>query len=667
MPGYTAVYHEGLNEREIAKLFNRAKLFVNTSWYEGFSLPVLEAMACGTPVVTSNNMGAESFCRDGENAFVVRYGDMNRLGNIIIDVLTARVSTLEMVKKGLETARLFSDRTSRTRFVDVYQKLLRTTFAHSAVSSLLSSAGEAKAPAVSSENPTFSILVPTFNQAHYLSHTLESIRRQTYDCWEAIVVNDGSTDDTRSVAERYAVADGRIRYFEKANGGVASALNEALRHARGEWICWLSSDDVFDPRKLGIHLREIHNKPVIKFFYTGYYAIHEPSGKKLNVQLDQQYLPPPADALISFFYANYINGITACIHRTAFEQVGLFNEILRYGQDFDMWLRIAAHHSPVFIPQKTAGYRIHSQQGARKFPEAGEYDSSLSCAWFLNQNPFEALFPHTDFSSAEQAVDAVRKALSVAADDRAYVNRLGFGRLIVDRLREWLSLRCPQAMRPAMEQAVQQFAAQVLQSNASAEVKNSFAVLASPSRHSSGFVAVDPLDFIMQFAARLNQAVDPRQRAALEKYITHIQPMLLGRKQLLEPRMARAVKFLGHGRCDVALTGLGQVEESTTESLFGEVFWNLKGCAHLGLLQLEEAKSAFERALRLNPESAEACAGLGEVFYQSQLHRYAKTMFEWAVRNDPTNQRARARLAEVNQKLGFPAEHVQLVEESVPA
>lgn len=667
MPGYTAIYHEGLTEREMATLFNRVKLFVNTSWYEGFSLPVLEAMACGTPVVTSNNMGAEGLCRDGENAFVVRYGDMNRLGNIIIDVLTGKISVLEMVKKGLETARLFSDRHSRTRFVEVYQTLLGTTFAHSAVSTFLNSAGEAKAPTLSVENPTFSILVPTFNQAHYLPQALESIRRQTYQRWEAIVVNDGSTDDTKSIAQRYAIADERIRYVEKANGGVASALNEALRHARGEWICWLSSDDVFEPRKLEIHCHEICNRPDTKFFYTGYYVIHEPSGKKLDVQLDQQYLPPPEEALISFFYSNYVNGITVCIHRTAFEQTGLFNEALRYGQDFDMWLRLAARYAPVFIPRKTAGYRVHAQQGAQQFPEAGEYDSSLSCGWFLNQNPFEALFPHTDFSSGAQAVDAIRKALSVAADDRAYVNRLGFGRLIVERVNEWLSTRCSQALRPEVEQVVKQVSLRVLQSAASAEVKDGFAELVSPNRDFSCFISVDPLDFIKQFATHHHRVSDPRQRAALEKYIAHIEPILVRNKKLFEHGLARAVELLGYGRSHEALTVLAQIEGLTIGLPPEEEFWNLKGSAHLGLLQLEEAKCAFERALRINPESGEACEGLGEVFYQSELDQYAKMMLEWAVRNDPTNQRAKKRLAEVNRKLGFSAEHVQLMEESVPA
>src|SRR6185295_15042078 len=100
-------------------------------------------------------------------------------------------------------------------------------------------------------------LVPTYNHSRFLPAALDSLRAQTYENWEAIVVDDGSTDETPSILEQYTARDKRIRAFRKPNGGVASALNEALRRASGEWICWLSSDDLFDPEKLQVHVRAI--------------------------------------------------------------------------------------------------------------------------------------------------------------------------------------------------------------------------------------------------------------------------------------------------------------------------------------------------------------------------------------------------------------------------
>ena len=94
-------------------------------------------------------------------------------------------------------------------------------------------------------NPQFSILVPTYNHADYLAEALDSLLAQTVRDWEAIVVNDGSTDHTAEVLARYTAKDPRIKAFAQPNGGTAAALNRALAEARGTWICWLSSDDIF--------------------------------------------------------------------------------------------------------------------------------------------------------------------------------------------------------------------------------------------------------------------------------------------------------------------------------------------------------------------------------------------------------------------------------------
>ena len=107
--------------------------------------------------------------------------------------------------------------------------------------------------------------MPTYNQARYLGAALDLILNQTDPSWEAIVVDDGSTDQTSSVIAQYAALDRRIRAFRKPNGGVASALNMALTQATGEWIHWLSSDDMFEPHKLAVNRRWIPRTPTANF------------------------------------------------------------------------------------------------------------------------------------------------------------------------------------------------------------------------------------------------------------------------------------------------------------------------------------------------------------------------------------------------------------------
>ena len=91
--------------------------------------------------------------------------------------------------------------------------------------------------------PFFSIIIPCYNQAHFLSDCLESLQQQSYTNWEAIVVNDGSTDNTNQVANQFVTKDSRIKLFEKDNGGLSSARNYGLENISGQRIIFLDSDD----------------------------------------------------------------------------------------------------------------------------------------------------------------------------------------------------------------------------------------------------------------------------------------------------------------------------------------------------------------------------------------------------------------------------------------
>jgi len=112
-----------------------------------------------------------------------------------------------------------------------------------------------------------SVIIPVYNGANYLREAVESALAQTHPDVEVIVVNDGSNDGgaTHDVALSFR---SRIRYIEKANGGVASALNAGIREMRGDFFSWLSHDDVFYPEKLArqvAHLRRLNDDKAISF------------------------------------------------------------------------------------------------------------------------------------------------------------------------------------------------------------------------------------------------------------------------------------------------------------------------------------------------------------------------------------------------------------------
>lgn len=99
-------------------------------------------------------------------------------------------------------------------------------------------------------NPLISIIVPCYNQAQYLDECIQSVFDQTYKNWECIIVNDGSPDNAGDVAQKWVEKDARFKYFEKENGGVASARNFGIEKASGTWILPLDADDLINPKYL---------------------------------------------------------------------------------------------------------------------------------------------------------------------------------------------------------------------------------------------------------------------------------------------------------------------------------------------------------------------------------------------------------------------------------
>src|SRR6185437_13050535 len=102
-----------------------------------------------------------------------------------------------------------------------------------------------------------SVIIPCYNQAHFLTAAVDSVLAQAYTDWECIIVNDGSTDNTESVALAYAEKDRRIKYTRKENGGLSSARNTGLNIAAGKFIQFLDADDVLEPQKFSMQLQSL--------------------------------------------------------------------------------------------------------------------------------------------------------------------------------------------------------------------------------------------------------------------------------------------------------------------------------------------------------------------------------------------------------------------------
>jgi len=214
-------------------------------------------------------------------------------------------------------------------------------------------------------NPLVSIAIPVFNGSNYLAEAIDSALAQTYHNIEVLVVNDGSTDGgaTREIALSYR---NRIRYFEKENGGVSSALNLAIREMLGGWFSWLSHDDLFLPEKTRKQV-EFISKTRADIVYGDYQFINE-KGALLQRSSDVVSLSAKGNLFYQMLSGYPVNGCTTLISRKVFERIGYFNPALPTTQDYDFWFRCAKEFEFHLLPEVVIKSRIHKDQDTNKWP-----------------------------------------------------------------------------------------------------------------------------------------------------------------------------------------------------------------------------------------------------------------------------------------------------------
>lgn len=242
-----------------------------------------------------------------------------------------------------------------------------------------------------SGQPLVSVVIPTYNYGRYVAEAVESALGQTYPSVEVIVVDDGSTDDTRqrlapyvagSALQRLLGTKPPVRLVRQANRGAPAALNRGIRLARGEWIAWLSADDTFLPTKLQEQVAYAVQHPEERVIYTDWYLV-DAAGRVTTTVRSLQFTYHE-QLVRALFGACVINGSTTLIHRTCFEQDGLFAEDLPQAHDWDLWLRLARDFHFGYVAKPLVKYRWHGANLSRQ-PDALAYNSEVlrrARAWY---------------------------------------------------------------------------------------------------------------------------------------------------------------------------------------------------------------------------------------------------------------------------------------------
>lgn len=216
--------------------------------------------------------------------------------------------------------------------------------------------------------PLISVIIPVYNGSNYIEEAITSVLKQTYTNYEILVVNDGSTDNdkTKKLVLKYK---DKVKYFEKTNGGVASALNYGISRAKGEYISWLSHDDIYNEDKLLRQveiLNNLSNKKTILF--SNFELINEKSKVYAKTDFYSRFTKQELENNILPVLKGTTNGCTMLIPKSIIEETGGFDESKKTTNDYIMWFKIFSKYPVEFIPNYLIKYRIHSEQDTKRSP-----------------------------------------------------------------------------------------------------------------------------------------------------------------------------------------------------------------------------------------------------------------------------------------------------------
>lgn len=212
-----------------------------------------------------------------------------------------------------------------------------------------------------SQAGTVTVIIPTFNRSPCLPRALDSVLAQTFQPVEVIVVDDGSDDGTAALVKR---SYPQVSYLHQARRGVSAARNQGIRNSTGTWLAFLDSDDTWLPDKLAIQLEALRRNPDLHICHTDEIWIRR--GRRVNPA--RKHAKRGGWIFRDCLPLCCISPSSVIIHRSVFDQVGLFDESLPVCEDYDLWLRITARFPVLYVAEKlTVKYGGHRDQLSRKY------------------------------------------------------------------------------------------------------------------------------------------------------------------------------------------------------------------------------------------------------------------------------------------------------------
>lgn len=222
--------------------------------------------------------------------------------------------------------------------------------------------------------PRVSVIIPMYNAAPYLAETLASVYAQTYQDFEILLVDDGSTDNSLAVAHSF---ESRARIFTQSNNGPSAARNLGFKHAQGEYLAWLDSDDLWHPDLLKAQVSYLDANSQVALVYAESWAFIQYGTRRVVVDKVGYTIKPDLKLLL---YGDCIPTNTILLRRSCYEQVGGMNEALVRAEDYEYLMRIAYRYPLAGIGRPLAYYRWRADSlvGNNRDIDRGLFDAVIA-------------------------------------------------------------------------------------------------------------------------------------------------------------------------------------------------------------------------------------------------------------------------------------------------
>jgi len=230
--------------------------------------------------------------------------------------------------------------------------------------------------AVEKYQPKVSIVIPVYNGSNFLRRAIDSAIGQSYKNIEVIVVNDGSSDrgKTESIAKEYG---DKIRYYYKANGGVATALNFGIEKMYGDYFSWLSHDDVYKPMRVEKLVKALQDLDDIStVVYSGYDVVNAEEVFQYSVCPANLHSIEELNNPLFAVFRGLLNGCCMLIHRSNFMHSGTFDASLQTTQDYDLWYRIFKNGRIMHVNEQLVLSRLHPNQDSIRLKDTALKESA---------------------------------------------------------------------------------------------------------------------------------------------------------------------------------------------------------------------------------------------------------------------------------------------------